>query len=410
LNLFEGVSTTGGIFVEKDALRSGYTPDRLPHREKEIDNLVTILAPLLKGDPCSNIFIYGKTGTGKTATVKQVGSDLADIGRKKGREIDCVYVNCEVVDTQYRVLANLANHFIKTWADRVPFTGWPLDEVYERMRQAFNSLEGSIIIILDEVDKLVSKSGDDVLYTLSALTDDLSRSDSSLIGVSNDLRFAEFLDPRVRSRLSEEEMVFPPYEAAQLRDILMERARLAFADGALTDEALSLCSALAAQEHGDARRALTLLRVAGEVAEREGSEKIEERHVRRAGAKIEVDRITEAIRTLPIQSKLVMLSVIDGRDLLGPSMTTGEVYEVYDLLSKELDMPPLTQRRFTDLISELDMLGLLNARVVSKGRYGRTREIELRVNPESSKAQLESDDLLSQLRGFRPRLPQTRLI
>ncbi len=410
MNLFEGVRLAGGIFVDKDALSNCYTPHTLPHREAEIESLVTILAPSLKGDPCSNIFIYGKTGTGKTATVKLVGGDLSDMGLKKGRGIDCVYINCEVVDTQYRVLANLANHFIKAWEDRVPFTGWPLDEVYERMKHALDSLHGTVIIILDEVDKLVAKSGDDVLYTLTTLNDDLTRSGTSIVGVSNDLKFADFLDPRVRSRLSEEEIVFPPYKAAQLMDILRGRAKLAFVEGSLSEEALSLCSAIAAQEHGDARRALTLLRVAGEVAEREGTETIAEKHVRRAGMKIEADRITQTIKTLPIQSKLVMLSVIEGTREVSPSMTTGDVYEVYEGLSKALEMPPLTQRRVTDLLSELDMLGLLNARVVSKGRYGRTREIELRADQGNARVLLESDEILSQLSGFRPSPSQARLV
>ena len=410
MNLFEGVSTLGGIFVDKEALRSGYTPDTLPHREEQIENLVTILAPVLRGEPCSNVFIYGKTGTGKTATVKLVGRDLSEMGLLRGRGIDCVYMNCEVVDTQYGVLANLANYFIRTWQDRVPFTGWPLDKVYERMKQTLDSLMGTVILVLDEVDKLVAKSGDDVLYQLTTLNDDLVNSDMTLVGVSNDLRFADFLDPRVKSRLSEEEMVFPPYDASQLRHILMERAQIAFVEEALTEGALSLCSAMAAQEHGDARRALTLLRVAGEVAEREGLEIIETRHVRKAGMKIETDRITQAIKTLPIQSKLVMLSVVKGSDASASRLTTGEVYEIYEELSSALAIMPLTQRRVTDLISELDMLGLVNARVVSKGRYGRTREIETRTIPDKARFLLEEDDLLSHLAEFKPKVSQVRLM
>jgi cell division control protein 6 len=261
--------------------------------------------------------------------------------------------------------------------------------------------------MLDEIDKLVEKSGDDTLYNLSRMNSELDRSRISIMGISNDLKFTDFLDPRVKSSLGEEEIVFPPYDANQLRDILTHRAEVAFEGDALTDDVIPLCAAFAAQEHGDARRALDLLRTAGELAERDQTDVVNEDHVRQAQEKIELDRVVEVVRTLPTQSKLVLFAIITLEKNGVQNINTGEVYNVYQRLCEEIDVDTLTQRRVTDLISELDMLGIVNAVVVSKGRYGRTKEISLSVPIDETEAVLMSDSRLSDIEDTQP-FVQTR--
>jgi cell division control protein 6 len=325
---------------------------------------------------------------------KYVGKELAKAGQEANRIINYIYINCEVVDTQNRVLTQIANHFIHAWSDRIPFTGWPTDEVYSKLRQKIDDSGGVTVIILDEVDKLVFKSGDDVLYNLSRINGELTKARVNIVGISNDLKFTEFLDHRVKSSLGEEEIIFPPYDARQLQDILHQRAAIAFKDEALHASVIPLCAALAAQEHGDARRALDLLRVSGEIAEREGSRQVIETHVRRAQNKIELDRVTEVVRTLPTQSKLVLLAAILNEEAGMKNLTTGEVYDTYSELCSVANADVLTQRRVTDLLSELDMMGILNARVISKGRYGRTKEIQLSVPLAETKSVLREDPML----------------
>ena len=147
-------------------------------------------------------------------------------------------------------------------------TGWPTDQVYAELKNQLEAGGGVLVIVLDEIDKLVKKSGDDTLYNLTRINSDLKNSKVSIIGISNDLSFKDFLDPRVLSSLSEEEIVFPPYNAPQLVDILAQRSDAAFMKDAIAEGVIPLCSALAAQEHGDARRALDLLRISGELADR----------------------------------------------------------------------------------------------------------------------------------------------
>ncbi len=439
--LFDDILQGDPIFESKEVMRPSYTPSKLPHREDQINKIASILASALRGETPSNILIYGKTGTGKTACAKYVSQELQLTSEKY--DVPCLvqYINCEVTDTQYRVLSQLANVFIernkRTLRERidhleslrtdvrdglvstedtefssvnaiseriqtlngqlderreeVPMTGWPTDRVYNYFFDAVDYRERVVVIMLDEVDKLVEKSGDDTLYNLSRMNSDLDRSRVSIMGISNDLKFTDFLDPRVKSSLGEEEIVFPPYDANHLQDILEQRAGIAFKDDAIGEGVIQLCSAFAAQEHGDARRALDLLRTAGELAERSAFNQVKQSHVRKAQQKIELDRVAEAVRTLPPQSKLILMAIIRLEDQNSDSINTGEVYNTYKTLCDRLDFDVLTQRRVTDLISELDMLGIVNAIVVSKGRYGRTKEINLSVPQAETKAVLLSD-------------------
>ncbi len=339
-----------GFRVERDILRPAYLPDRLPHREGQIDQLAQVLVPALRGDRPSNVLIYGLTGTGKTAAV---------------------------------------------------------DRVYQLLLEKLDDRKRVVILALDEIDRIVAKNGDDFLYQLTKVNEDLQRSCLSLIGISNELKFTEYLDPRVRSRLGDEKMVFPPYNAEELGVILSQRAGIAFSDGAIGPEALSLIAALAAQEHGDARRALDLLRVSGEIAERVGDERIGIDHVMKAKNKLELDTVIEAVKSLPTQSKLVLLSAILNEEVGNARLTTGELYGTYRDLCRKTGLAALTQRRVTDLISELDMLGLVNATVRSFGRGGRTKEIQTSVPLLETKRVLEKDEYLTDLRGHRLQVQRT---
>jgi len=410
-DIFGHLLSSDGLFVDREAMRPTYMPEILPHRDKEINTLASILVPALKNETPSNVFIYGKTGTGKTAVTKFIGKELLKKGEETGRRVNFIYINCEIVDTQYRLLQNIANHFIDEWAERIPFTGWPTDEVFSKLKQMIEKRGGVTVIILDEVDKL---KGDEALYNLSRINSDLNNARVSIVGISNDLKFTEFLDPRVKSSLGEENLIFPPYDAGELQDILKQRVDIALKQDVVDEDVVPLCSALAAQEHGDARRALDLLRMSAELAERGKALKITKKHVKLAQSKIEIDRIIEVVRTLPTQSKLILLAVLlqeehNKKTGSAGAITTGEVYELYKGLCKKTRTDSLTQRRIADLISELDMLGVITARVISKGRHGRTREIKTSSSSEDIINILHEDEMFKGLSTYKIH-GQTRLI
>ncbi len=383
------------LFKDREVLRHDYLPEKLPHREEQIRLLGQTVAPVLKNARCSNIFIYGKTGTGKTAVTKYVLSHLESKSKEYGSFVKFCYINCRMVGSEYRVFASLSQSVGLT----IPFTGLSVGEVFDRFRSGLDASRIIFIIVLDEVDALIKEHGDGFMYELTRINETLSKSKVSIIGISNDLRLKEFLDPRVFSSLSEEELVFRPYDASELRNIFLERSKLSFQEGVLSEAALSICSALAAAEHGDARRALDLLRVAGEVAERQKDKIITDEHVRQAERHIEHNRVVEALKNLTLHSKLVLLSVYH---LNKSSANTGEIYDIYNELCGEQGAGLLTQRRLGTLINELDSMGLLNAKVVSMGRYGRTKKIRLEISRSLIKDVFGSDSRFSHLLEYTP--------
>ena len=376
--ILEGYFKKKSIFKDKKVLQSSYTPETIQHRDEQIEAIATILAPSLKLEKPSNLFIYGKTGTGKTLLVKYILEQLGQMALKKKIPLNSFYINCKlkkVADTEYRLIAQL----IKENGKEIPITGLPTDEVYKIFFSTIEEKKKNIILVLDEIDHLVRKIGDEVLYNLLRINEELNNSQISLVGISNDLNFIENLDPRIKSSLSEEKLIFPSYNAIQIMDILENRAKFAFVEKSILSGTLEKCSAYAARDHGDARMALELLRVAGEIAERENSQKVKIFHVDKAHEKIEKDWIIEMVLNQPKQYQLVLYSVIEkARNLKSnEKIFTGEVYTFYRGLCNKVRLRPLTQRRISDIFNELDMLGAINAKVISKGRYGRTREITI---------------------------------
>ncbi len=373
-NIFSEYLNKPSLFKNKDVLSVSFIPEKIPHRDNEIKQIVNVLSPVLKGHATSNIFIYGKTGTGKTICMKFVLDELKKVIQDDNK-IKSIYINCKmkkVADTEYRLLAYL----LRSFGENVPDTGLPTDVLYRKFFKLLDNEKQNIIIVLDEIDALVKKIGDEFLYNLTRVDSELKKGKLTIVGISNDLSFTDNIDSRVKSSLGEEELIFPPYNALELRDILLERSKEGFVEGCIDESVINKCSALAAQEHGDARRALDLLRVAGEIAERTNSKKITERHVDLAEEKIDLDRVTEIVKNQPRQSQAVLFSIIKTNN---EKIMTGDVFDNYREICKNNGLKILTQRRVSDLIAELDMLGIVTTKVISKGRYGRTREISLAI-------------------------------
>jgi cell division control protein 6 len=381
-NFFNEYLKKESIFLEKSVFQGSYLPETIDHRDEQINYIANIIAPILKNEKPSNLFVYGKTGTGKTSCIKHIIKNMTDVSSSNDISIKIIYVNCKlkrVADTEYRLFAHLAREFGK----EIPSTGLPTDEVYKIFFNAIERENKPILLILDEIDQLVKKTGDGVLYNLTRCNEDLKESQVTLVGLSNDMVFIDMLDPRVRSSLSEEELVFPPYNALQIQDILRQRAKKGFKEGVLLPGVIEKCAAYSAREHGDARRALELLRVAGELVDRGGETKISLDYIDKAEEKIERDRLVDIVSTQPKQSQCILYAILKLSSNKKGNIFTGEIYDFYKSLCNKTGLRPLTQRRISDVVAELDMLGVINAKIISKGRYGRTREVCLAI-PSSS--------------------------
>jgi len=383
----------------RDLLRSDYIPEELPHREKELNLIVSILSTAMHGGLPSNIFIYGTTGTGKTAVVLNVRRQVKEIEPfmiEQGlRPMRMLYVNCRLNDTKYTLLSKIGNE-LSSEGETIP-SGWPTERVYQQLIRNIDRTGATIVLVLDEVNALVEKSGDEALYLLSRINADLDLSRLTTISITNNPQMWNILNPSVRSTLTPEDVYFESYNARHLRDILGHRARSCFTDGALNEGVISMCAAIAAQDQGDARIALELLRKAGEIAERACCDSVTEDHVVIAHRAIETSKTTGVIRGLSLHTKAVLLSIFAHSRKGFRKVSTGEVYDVYCKICDLIQKSPLTQRRVSDLISELDMLGIARSLVISKGRYGRTKEINLAASKEDVREALHEDEDFGEL-------------
>jgi len=378
------------IFLSRDVLRTEYIPDQILFRDHQLKAIGGIFSPLLTGHKPSNLLIYGKTGTGKTVVTRYVLNRLLDKTKNTNLNVAIAYVNTRIASTEYRVLTEIGRNLDL----QLPFTGLSISEAFKRIAYHIKERGSKAIFVLDEIDFLIKTSGDNLLYEFTRVNELLTQNSFvTLVGISNDLRFKESLDPRVLSSLNEEEVLFSPYSVDELKAILLDRVKYAFVPGTVDESAINLCAAMAGAEHGDARRAVDLLRVAGELAERENANRVEDRHVNMAAKSIERDRILEAIQSLPIHGKLILLAVSSFKD----TENTGRIYAKYTEITKRIGIEPLTQRRISALLSELDLLGLVSAPVVSRGRMGRSKKIRIAIPQETVRASLMDDETIKAL-------------
>ncbi|MEM3525736.1 MAG: orc1/cdc6 family replication initiation protein [Candidatus Jordarchaeaceae archaeon] len=356
------------LFVDEIVFTHKYMPEELPGRDEQIEELLFHLKPSLRGIPPSNILIYGKTGTGKTVVTDYVLRRLKRAAEEMGviEKIRPLYVSCPQVPTETQLLQYIVNSYASNF---INLRGWGVSEYYEAIKKVLSEKKGIFILVLDEIDKLKT---DNVLYNLTRLS--IEGAYLSIIGISNNLKFMETLDPRVKSSFGIEQLLFPPYNANQLITILKQRVELGVKPSVVSDSVISYCAAIAAQYDGDARKAIDLLRVSIQMAEKEGKSKVEEAHVKRALQKIEIDKIKSVITTAPLQQKIIILAILLNEERGIPN-TTGEIYETYKDLCKKKSLRTSTMRWLVDIINEFHMLGIVNARVVSMGRFGRTTKV-----------------------------------
>jgi len=393
--LLDAVESGKSLITNREILHFTYIPDTIPHRNTEQEQITQTLIPILKHSRPSNLLVYGKPGTGKTLVVKKILSQIQKRVEKSNFPIKLVYANSKEETTLYGLLVSFGRE-LGLGEKELPSTGLAISEVFKRLLKTIEENHYNVVFVIDEIDHLVhlvSKTGNDVLYQLTRANERLKNATLTLVGISNDLTFKERLDPRVISSLGEEEIVFTNYTVEQLKKILEDRIQLAFIKGAIEESAINLCAAMAGREHGDARRAIDLLRVAGEIAEREQSNTVKEEHIRKASQKIEEDKETTALRSYPLHEKLLIIAVMKALGL-----STGEIYTTYKSLCKIIRQKELTQRRVTQMLSEIELSGIIAGKIIHQGIHGRTKKYKLTISPEmvknTFKDELTFEDIL----------------
>ena len=386
--LLNAAESGKSIIKNRDILHFTYIPETIQHRNSEQEQVTQSLLPILKQSRPSNLLVYGKPGTGKTLVVKKVIYKIQERVEKSNFPIKLIYTNSKDETTLYGLLVSLGRQLGLNEKD-LPGTGLAISEVFKRILNTIEKNEINAIFVIDEIDylaQLVSKTGKDILYQLTRANERLNKGSLTLVGISNDLTFKEKLDPRVISSLGEEEIVFTNYDVEQIKKILEERINQAFLPNTVQEPALNLCAALAGGEHGDARRAIDLIRVAGEIAERQQSDQVTKEHVREASQKIEENKEETSLKSYPLHEKLVILAIMKAG-----GQSTGEIYSSYKALCKTVGRDELTQRRITQMLSEIELSGIITGRLIHQGIHGRTKKYKLTISSEMIKKTFKDD-------------------
>ena len=391
-SLLDAAAGGRSIIIDRAVLHFAHMPDLVLHRDEEQKAVAQVLIPILKGSRPSNLLVYGKPGTGKTLVVRKVISQIQARAADSEFPIRLVYSNAKDETTLGGLLVSLGKQLGMN-QKRLPVTGLAIGEVFKRILGEIDGRGLNVVFVIDEIDhlaQLVGRTGKDILYQLTSANMRLDRGTLTIVGISNNLSFKENLDPRVISRLADEEAVFTTYTTEQIKKILEERVAAAFALGVVEEPALNLCAALSGSEHGDARRAIDLLRIAGEIAERAGSgtdsQTVTVEHVREASKKMEEDKDMTVLRSYPLHEKLLILAIMRGE-----ASSTGEIYAHYKSLCRDVAAAPLTQRRVTQMLSGIELSGIITGRVASQGVHGRTKMHRLTVSPQTVKKAFAED-------------------
>jgi cell division control protein 6 len=356
------------IFVNKELLEISHLPDegRIVGRDEEIRQLANAVNPGIFGQSPSNVLIYGKTGTGKSLCAKYVSRRLVETAEEEGVHAAFAYVDCAQDTTETQAVQTIASSVNTDATDiYIPDKGISTATYYKRLWRILDSEYGVVLVILDEIDKL---EDDGILMQLSRAGEagKLTSCKIGVIGVSNKIKYKDRMDERVKSSLCEREFVFPPYDAEQLNDIMSARSD-AFRDGVLESGVIPRAAALAAREHGDARKAIDILRYAGEIAQSEGAPTVREEFVVQARERAETDRFRELIRGSTPHSRyvlqaLTMLSLNNeenGDTLENEGFRTTRIYDLYEQICRQEGSDSLSLRRVRDLLKEQAFLDVV---------------------------------------------------
>ncbi len=398
--VFESEFSKPTVFLDRNKIMPHYTPQNLPFREEQTGAISRIVAVTLRGQRPDNLFIYGKPGTGKTSSTRHVMDELGTFAGTKDLKIRHVYINCRTHNKKYKVLLKALHQLFPNEPDKA-FQGYSAAYLYEKLVSFVRDSETHLILVLDELDKV--RDLDELIYSMTRSNDELTKGGISVIGISNNLLFKDALDPRTKSSLCQQEMIFPPYNAEQLRTILEQRVQEAFIPNGVDPGAIALSSAIAAQESGDARTAIKLLLRAGELADDAHLERVTDAHVKAARTSVEQEIILEHITVLPEHEKLVLYTIahltlnkkpfqkLSGEKVEGV-LYSGEVYEEYEKVAKKFNFSdPVSARWYREYINQLEMYGLIVTTASGPGVKGQTRFIKLKVDAQKIKEVLEKE-------------------
>jgi len=360
-DLFQGVNESAGegIFANRELLNIDHVPDenRIVGRDKHIRELANELGPAVTGSPPNSVILYGKTGSGKSLVANHVMERAREEAQRRGNRLATVTVDCAQAKGEADTVQTIADSVNGPSSGvKVPTRGISTNEYYNRLWGILDQEYDAALITLDEVDQL----GDDNVLMILSRAREAGKVDVpiGIVSISNKVNFREQMTERVKSSLGHNEFIFDPYDGEQLRQIL-EYRKDAFQDDVLEPGVIPKTAALAAQRHGDARKAIRLLRHAGDYAKNNDLDRVTEDHLELAQEQAEVERLKELIAGLPPHSKYVLYALAnltsDTREDEDWFRTT-VIYDVYRKVCETRGTDHLTTDTIRGLLNELAFL------------------------------------------------------
>lgn len=380
------------IISDLTKLDFDFVPDRLVHRDVQMNQMFSTLKTAVESNATQKIILTGGVGTGKSVLSKRFCIDFQEWAKTKGRRVEYAIVNCRTRNTANSVILKILEKFQPHFPDR----GFSNIEMLEILRKDLSKDGIVLIVVLDEVDVLIKKSGSDLIYSLSRFNDEStsgSKQGVSLILISQKQVY-DFLDPATLSTIKRTNQIrFDRYSKSELRDILIQRVYLAFFPGTVEEEIIDFI-ADTASEFGDARFAIELLENAGRIANDEGEDCVMPEHVRTAKANT-YSVVTETkLASLDKNNLLTLLAVC--RTIRKKTfVTTGKVEENYKMVCEEHDCKARSHTQFWEYLQVLGNLGLLGLQTSGKGVVGKTTLITLPDVP----AKVMEEKILALLKG-----------
>ncbi|MHA1269882.1 MAG: ORC1-type DNA replication protein [Candidatus Helarchaeota archaeon] len=379
-NLFEDELDKPNIFKDESKLSINYIPSNLPHRDEELKRLINEFRVIIEHPMKASrkVLITGDVGTGKTAIAKSFGQMLREVAKKRNLNVYYHHINCRRNRTYSLILKNI----ILTFYPAIPSRGYSPEELLEILKDILIKEKKYLVVTLDELDYMVDKSP--ILYDLTRLMDEEFNAEQylSLIIITRNAAFLHFLDESTRSTLQNTRIILEKYTSEQLFDILMERCNEAFYRSTVSEEILEQI-AEASAGYGDARYALELLRVAGNVANRESNSKINPEHVRIAKSYIHPMIKREILRDLSYNQKLLLLSII--RKLKKEETVHVEISDIenqYTLVCEEFNYKPTHHTTNWNNIKDLETtFGIIKTKVSGKNKRGRSTIVSINDAP-----------------------------
>ena len=380
MDLFEDLLRSPSIFKDESKLDINFIPKRLPHRNKELSLLSQLFLTLLTNPNKTSrkILITGKTGIGKTVTVKVFGEMLREASEKRNVLIKYVHINCRKERTSYKVLIKIIRSLNKSFPKR----GYSPQDLLEIINDLLNSQNLHLLIVLDELNYLISNDRD-LIYSLTRLNDDSFNLPQrlSIIGIVRDISCINNLDNSTLSTLQRNIIRFNDYSSEQIFDILKYRADISFREHVISDDLIEMISDIVFIK-GDIRYGLNLLWKASKIAESKNLKSITAECVRIANQDLVPFSTLDALKDMSIQKLIFLLSIIFLlKKSKEPHISFAEVIKLYHILCENTEIQPRSYSQLWNYLQEYKKEDFVSLKLQSKEIKGRKTLIEIHGIP-----------------------------